>query len=103
MSRKNKEKTPIKPFSSIREMLRMAVNEDGEKIAYKFKNPDGTVREVTYIEFHQTVEALGAALTEMGFGSSHMAIVSENRYDWIVAVLTIMYLFFPKWYRLLFL
>lgn len=88
MSRKNKEKTPIKPFSSIREMLRMAVNEDGEKIAYKFKNPDGTVREVTYIEFHQTVEALGAALTEMGFGSSHMAIVSENRYDWIVAYLT---------------
>lgn len=87
MSRKNKEKTPIKPFSSIREMLRMAVNEDGEKIAYKFKNPDGTVREVTYIEFHQTVEALGAALTEMGFGSSHMAIVSENRYDWIVAYL----------------
>lgn len=88
MSRKNKEKTPIKPFSSIREMLLMAVNEDGEKIAYKFKNPDGTVREVTYIEFHQTVEALGAALTEMGFGSSHMAIVSENRYDWIVAYLT---------------
>lgn len=88
MSRKNKEKAPIKPFSSIREMLRMAVNEDGEKIAYKFKNPDGTVREVTYIEFHQTVEALGAALTEMGFGSSHTAIVSENRYDWIVAYLT---------------
>ena len=88
MSRKNKEKAPIKPFSSIREMLLMAVNEDGEKIAYKFKNPDGTVREVTYIEFHQTVEALGAALTEMGFGSSHMAIVSENRYDWIVAYLT---------------
>lgn len=88
MSRKNKEKTPIKPFSSIREMLWMAVNEDGEKIAYKFKNPDGTVREVTYIEFHQTVEALGAALTEMGFGSSHMAIVSENRYDWIVTYLT---------------
>lgn len=88
MSRKNKEKAPIKSFSSIREMLRMAVNEDGEKIAYKFKNPDGTVREVTYIEFHQTVEALGAALTEMGFGSSHMAIVSENRYDWIVAYLT---------------
>lgn len=88
MSRKNKEKAPIKPFSSIRKMLLMAVNEDGEKIAYKFKNPDGTVREVTYIEFHQTVEALGAALTEMGFGSSHMAIVSENRYDWIVAYLT---------------
>lgn len=88
MSRKNKEKAPIKPFSSIREMLWMAVNEDGEKIAYKFKNPDGTVREVTYIEFHQTVEALGAALTEMGFGSSHMAIVSENRYDWIVTYLT---------------
>ena len=71
MATKKKELEPIKPFSSIREMLMMAVNEDGEKIAYKFKNPDGTVREVTYIEFYQTVEALGASLTEMGLGSSH--------------------------------
>lgn len=90
MAKKKKELEPIKPFSSIREMLMMAVNEDGEKIAYKFKNPDGTVREVTYIEFHQTVEALGASLTEMGLGSSHIAIVSENRYDWIVAYLTVL-------------
>lgn len=90
MAKKKKELEPIKPFSSIREMLMMAVNEDGEKIAYKFKNPDGTVREVTYIEFYQTVEALGASLTEMGLGSSHIAIVSENRYDWIVAYLTVL-------------
>ena len=90
MAKKKKELEPIKPFSSIREMLMIAVNEDGEKIAYKFKNPDGTVREVTYIEFHQTVEALGASLTEMGLGSSHIAIVSENRYDWIVTYLTVL-------------
>ena len=90
MEKKKKELEPIKPFSSIREMLMMAVNEDGEKIAYKFKNPDGTVREVTYIEFYQTVEALGASLTEMGLGSSHIAIVSENRYDWIVTYLTVL-------------
>lgn len=90
MAKKKKELEPIKPFSSIREMLMMAVNEDGEKIAYKFKNPDGTVREVTYIEFYQTVEALGASLTEMGLGSSHIAIVSENRYDWIVTYLTVL-------------
>lgn len=90
MAKKKKELEPIKPFSSIREMLMMAVNEDGEKIAYKFKNPDGTVREVTYIKFHQTVEALGASLTEMGLGSSHIAIVSENRYDWIVTYLTVL-------------
>lgn len=90
MAKRKKELEPIKPFSSIREMLMMAVNEDGEKIAYKFKNPDGTVREVTYIEFHQTVEALGASLTEMGLGSSHIAIVSENRYDWIVTYLTVL-------------
>ena len=90
MAKKKKELEPIKPFSSIREMLMMAVNEDGEKIAYKFKNPDGTVREVTYIEFYQTVEALGASLTEIGLGSSHIAIVSENRYDWIVAYLTVL-------------
>lgn len=90
MAKKKIELAPITPFSSIREMLWMAVNEDGEKIAYKFKNPDGSVREVTYIEFHQTVEALGASLTQMGLGASHIAIVSENRYDWIVTYLTVL-------------
>ena len=31
---------PVRPFSSIREMLSLAVTEDGNKIAYKFKQKD---------------------------------------------------------------
>ncbi len=81
---------PVRPFSSIREMLSLAVTEDGNKIAYKFKQKDGSIAEVSYRRFYNTVEALGAALAEMGYGKSHIACISENRYDWICAYLTVL-------------
>ena len=75
-------------FSSIREMTEIAVKEAGEKCAYRFKNPDGTIRDVTYREFYDTCENLGAALCERGFSDAHIACISENRYEWIVAYFT---------------
>ena len=46
---------PVRPFSSIREMLSLAVTEDGNKIAYKFKQKDGSIAEVSYRRFYNTV------------------------------------------------
>ena len=48
------------------------------------------IQHVTYFEFNEDTENLGAALTELGFGSSHIACMSENRYEWIVAFLTVL-------------
>lgn len=77
-----------KKFSSIREMTELAVKEAGEKVAYRFKASDGSVRDVTYSEFYDTCENLGAALCSLGFSKAHFACISENRYEWIVAYFT---------------
>ena len=80
----------VKEFHSIREMLRMAEQEAGDRIAYEFKQADGTDASVTYRVFRENVEALGAALTARGYGSAHIACIGENSYRWIVTYLSVL-------------
>ncbi len=82
------ELNKVKKISSIREMLTLAVTEDGEKVAYKFRNKDD-VTEVTFSEFANQTSYLGTALRDLGVGSDHINITSENRYEYIVAYLTL--------------
>lgn len=83
-------KKSVKEFSSIGEMLTMAKNEAGEKIAFKYKTRDDEVISVTYDAFYNKVENLGAALTSMGYGDVHIACVGENSYNYIVAFLSVL-------------
>ncbi len=80
----------IQPFSSIREMLDLAANEKGDNIAYMYKNADGEAVSVTFREFREVTENLGAALCELGLGNAHIANVSENSYKWITVYLTVL-------------
>ena len=80
----------VKEFHSIREMLSLAEQEAGDRIAYEFKQADGTNASVTYRVFRETVEALGSALTARGFGSAHVACIGDNSYRWIVTYLTVL-------------
>lgn len=79
-----------KKFSSIREMMDMAVAEARESIAYKYKTKDDEIVSVTYESFYNRTQYLGTALTELGYGKSHIACVGENSYPWIVAYLTVL-------------
>lgn len=83
-----KKKYFPKKFESIREMMEMAVADAGQKIAYKYKAKDDEIVSVSFEAFYNMTQNLGAALTDMGFGYSHIACVGENSYPWIVTYLT---------------
>ncbi len=78
----------VQPFSSLREMLDLAKNESGEKIAYMFKNKAKEVCQKTYSEFYEDVYSLGTALADMGVSKTHVACIGENSYKWINTYLT---------------
>ena len=80
----------ISKFSSIREMLDQSVEQYGDQIAFKYKPDRNTVKEATFREFYETTEALGATLVEMGYGDTHIACISENRYEWVVSYVTVL-------------
>ena len=79
------------PFHSIREMLDLAVADCPDRDAYQFTMGDSDeIIHVTYSSFYDITENLGAALTELGLGSSHIACLSENSFDWICAYITVL-------------
>ncbi len=90
MAKKQHALYNVKHFSSIREMLDMAVAENGNDIAYIYRDTKGEDVNVTFSEFNNVTENLGAALCSLGLGHSHIANVSENSYKWICIYLTVL-------------
>ncbi len=90
-SKKNKNGYyETKPVTSIKDMLKTARDEAGDWDAYQYKISDTEIKHITFNEFYEDTENLGAAITEMGLGSSHIACIGDNSYGWIVAYLTVL-------------
>ena len=77
----------VQPFSSVKEMIELAVRDAGDKKAYKFKIDDD-VHEITFSEFYETLKKLGAFLHEISDDKRHVACIGKNSYDWITAYIT---------------
>jgi long-chain acyl-CoA synthetase len=80
----------VTKFNTIKEMLDIAVNEAGNKIAFKYKEKEGEIVDIRYSQFEQQTTWLGAALTEMGFSDKHIACIGQNNYKWVLAYLTVL-------------
>ncbi len=78
----------VQPLSSLRELIELAKNESGDTVAYKFKNADKEIQEVTYSQFYEDIYSLGTALADMGISKKHIACIGENSYAWINTFLT---------------
>lgn len=78
----------VAPVNSIRELLDTAESEVPEKIAFKYRVENDVIKEITYARFVRDVNALGAALCELGVIGSHIAQIGENSYRWINVYLT---------------
>ncbi len=88
---KNKPYYDGKQYFTIRDIVDSAVREAPDKDAYQYRVGRSTeIHHVTFGEFNNDTENLGAYLTDQGFGASHIACMSENRYEWIVAYITVL-------------
>lgn len=75
-----------RPYS-IKHLMQIAVDEAGDKIAYKFRTSEG-ITEITFKQFKDQTTWLGTGLASLGQASGHIACVAENSYNWIVTYLT---------------
>ncbi len=80
---------PLRDFYSIKELLETSKNTTPDKFAFRYKK-GGKVVDVTYTEFYNVTQALGTALSHRGLTEGHIACIGENRYEWIVAYLTVL-------------
>lgn len=73
---------------SLKDMLQKCRSQYGDKVAFRFRSePKAQSVSKTYREFAADVDALGSALFSLGLKNSRVAIIGENRYEWVVSYL----------------
>ncbi len=77
-------------FTDLKDMLDKTGEIYSDKPAYKFKTETpGELRIVTHKEYRDQIKALGTALINLGLKDERIAVISENRYEWGQAYLSI--------------
>ena len=80
----------VQKVGTIKELLEIAVEQAGDKIAFKYKDEKGKVIDVTYKEFQKDTFELGTALNSINMADKHIAVISENNYKWVTVYLTVL-------------
>ena len=77
-------------FTDLKDMLKQSGEAYGDRPAFMFKtDKQGEFRTITHKEFRNEINALGTALIKMGLKDKRIAVISENRYEWELAYLSI--------------
>ena len=78
---------PVRPLSDIRELIRYGNKHFPDLIAYEDRHTPGNPlrRKISYAELYDDVNALGTALIHRGLKDKKIAVMSENRYDWVLS------------------
>lgn len=76
---------PIRPITSIKDMLNSSVDLYSDNAAYLVKKEKGgEYIAKTYSKLKSDVDALGTKLLSLGLKDAKIAIIGENCYQWIV-------------------
>ena len=83
-------------FDNIREVIYYSVKRYPENLAFIVKhkntedNKDVTYENITYKEFLKQVNALGTGLYNLGMKGKRIAIISKNRYEWVLSFVSLL-------------
>jgi long-chain acyl-CoA synthetase len=77
-----------KPVADLRELMNRSVDLYGDNPAYWVKDrPGGKYQPITYRKFRSDVTSFGTALLDRNLKGEKVALIGENRYEWIVTYL----------------
>ena len=77
-------------FENLKEMIKNTKEKFGDETAFKFKSDNnGEIITMNYNQYIDEINALGTALISVGLKDKRIGVISENRYEWEEAYLTI--------------
>ena len=79
-------------FNNIKEILYYSEKKYSNKVAFKLKerkDKEVIYKEITYKEFISQANQLGTGLYNLGLKGKKIAIISKNRYEWILSFTSI--------------
>ena len=80
-------------FKNVKEIIKYAVNEYPENVAFTIKNKKGkevSYKKITYTELDEQINAFGTALLHLGLKDKRVAIIGKNRFEWILSYITVL-------------
>ena len=75
-------------LKDLKQLVNMIKEKYSNKTAFKIRNKNNEVTEITFKTFVEDIEALGTALISIGLKEKRIAVISENRYEWCVTYLS---------------
>ena len=82
--------TNITEYHNIKEIMENAYEKYPDNIAFTIKNPDKSYRNITYKELEEIIKGFGQGMIDKGYKGKRIAIISKNRYEWIVAYIGVL-------------
>ena len=80
---------PVMQYDTLLELVQ-SFPESGDKTAIVFYDAAGKDESYSYKTLYNDISALANGLFVKGFAGKHIAITSENRYEWVVSFIAIM-------------
>ena len=80
-------------FDNVRDVIYYSVNNYPNNTAFKLKHKNGeevTYQNITYSEFLEEVNSLGTGLFNLGLQGKRVAIISKNRYEWVLSFIALL-------------
>lgn len=71
--------------TNFKDMLYRSGDIYRSRTAFKVKDENGTIKNVTYEEFKNDIVCVGTCLLEKGFKNKRIAVVGKNSYKWCVS------------------
>ena len=81
-----------KKYNDVREIIKDVCRKYPQNIAFtiKEKNDKNVIyKNISYKEFEQNINALGTGLINLGLKDRRIAIIGNNRYEWILSYISI--------------
>ncbi|MBR3002246.1 MAG: AMP-binding protein [Clostridia bacterium] len=81
-------------FNNIKEIMQYSLEKHPKNIAFRLKEKEGKkvkYIDITYEKFFKEVNEFGAGLYEIGMQNKRIAIISKNRYEWVLSYISILF------------
>jgi len=84
MNNKNYPLYPITEITNLKQLIYFDHARTNNNVAFMYAKDKKTTIEITYSQLIQDIEAFGTYLFENGYRNTHIAVVGENSYEWIL-------------------
>ncbi len=75
--------------SSIKEIIELPYAQKPDKDVFRVRVSNTSYKSITWREFKEDVDAFGTALINSGLQKSHICVIGENSYEWVLTYMSV--------------